>query len=62
MDNYLFPLSKFCYHHYVPFVVLLILFHHMETIVVGVISLFEVNITFILTLWNEKYLPYVVCI
>jgi len=28
----------------VTFVILLILFHHMETILAGVISLFEVNI------------------
>ena len=39
----------------VTFVILLILFLHMETIRVGVISLFEVNIISKVTLWNEKY-------
>ena len=43
MGNLFLP--KFCYIHFVMvrFVILLILFYYMETILVGVISVFEVN-------------------
>ena len=53
----LFSLSKFCYHDLtVHGVILLILFHHGNH-TCGVISLFEVNIIYKVTLWNEKYEP-----
>ena len=40
----------------VTFVMLLILFHHMEAILVGVISLVEPYIISKVTLWNEIYI------